>query len=695
MKIKHVGTKMLLVLIISVVLSGVISAGVTYFGNKMIIDNSIEKNTDTSVKILSNHLASMQKELTDTSFKIANTYELQNALVSKNKSRYDSELIAACQANASEASFVSLFDENGNELARFENGGYSQTRSADFSRNEVIKSAVQGKKLCSYTEGFGSKFVICAATPMTDSSGKVSGGVALVYKLDDFSVLDELKELSGAEFTIFAGTERINTTFEDEKGHREIGTEMTEEIMNTVLGDKSDAAVKIDLFGNRYNAKYIPIIQNDEAIGAVFSGNDIVEIENSERNIVIISFIVVFLICLLSSVVSFIIVNKVVVSPIKMVGEIVQNIAEGKLRGKLLDIKGYDEISELARNTNITAVNLSKYINDIIIKVDALASKDISISFDEHYVGDYIKIENSLKKITDVMNKTFQTILLSCDQVSIGSEQIAIGAQALAQGATSQAAAVEQLSNSVRKLNNRVKESVVGVERVENGMNGVMNKIREGTNKMSGLLESMAQITASTNQISSIIRVIDDISFQTNILALNAAVEAESAGAAGKGFAVVASEVQKLSEKTAAAVKETDALINQSIKDVKKGSVMLKDTATAIDTVSYDAENINVLVSKIGDAFKIQLEDIDDITRESENITQVIQTNSATSEESAAASEELSGQAALLRDKLKEFKFRDDDLDFKTDEIDTSDATEEIEVSDKYTDNTEEAYIED
>ncbi len=695
MKIKHVGTKMLLLLIISVVLSGVISAGVTYFGNKMIIDNSIEKNTDTSVKILSNHLASMQKELTDTSFKIANTYELQNALVSKNKSRYDSELIAACQANASEASFVSLFDENGNELARFENGGYSQTRSADFSRNEVIKSAVQGKKLCLYTEGFGSKFVICAATPMTDSSGKVSGGVALVYKLDDFSVLDELKELSGAEFTIFAGTERINTTFEDEKGHREIGTEMTEEIMNTVLGDKSDAVVKIDLFGNRYNAKYMPIIQNDEAIGAVFSGNDIVDIESSERTIVIISFIVVFLICLLSSVVSFIIVNKVVVTPIKMVGEIVQNIAEGKLRGKLLDIKGYDEISELAKNTNITAVNLSKYINDIIIKVDALASKDISISFDEHYVGDYVKIENSLKKITDVMNKTFQTILLSCDQVSIGSEQIAIGAQALAQGATSQAAAVEQLSNSVRKLNNRVKESVVGVERVENGMNGVMNKIREGTNKMGGLLESMAQITASTNQISSIIRVIDDISFQTNILALNAAVEAESAGAAGKGFAVVASEVQKLSEKTAAAVKETDALINQSIKDVKKGSVMLKDTATAIDTVSYDAENINVLVSKIGDAFKIQLEDINDITRESDNITQVIQTNSATSEESAAASEELSGQAALLRDKLREFKFRDDDLDFKTDEIDTSDATEEIEVSDKYTDNTEEAYIEE
>lgn len=683
MKIKHVSTKMLMVLILGVVLSGVISAGATYFGSKMIIDNSIEKNTDTSVKILYNHLSSMQKEIENASFKIADTYGLKNALESKNKSRYDSELINACQINKSEASFISLFDENGNELARFEDGGYSNTRSIDFSRNIVIKTAAEGKRNCLYTEGFGSKFVICSAVPITNSGGEVIGGVAAVYRLDDISVVDELKELSGAEFTIFAGSERVNTTFVNESGQREIGTVMSEDITNTVLANKSEAVVKIDLFGRRYNAKYMPIVQNDKAIGAVFSGNDIVDIENSQRNILIISFIVVFIICLLSSALSFIIVNKVVVKPIKLVGDIVQNIAEGKLRGKLVEIKGYDEISELARNTNITAVNLSKYINDIIIKVDALASKDISISFDEHYVGDYVKIENSLKKITDVMNKTFQTILLSCDQVSVGSEQIAIGAQALAQGATAQAAAVEQLSNSVRKLNNRVKESVVGVERVEGGMSEVMNKIREGTDKMGSLLESMAQITASTNQISSIIRVIDDISFQTNILALNAAVEAESAGAAGKGFAVVASEVQKLSEKTAAAVKETNKLISQSVNDVKKGSLMLKDTATTIDTVSYNAENINVLVGKIGDEFKIQLDDINNITRETDNITQVIQTNSATSEESAAVSEELSGQAAFLRDKLKEFHFRDDDSDLQIEKP----VKEEDEVSDE---NTEE-----
>lgn len=667
MKIRHVGTKMLLVLVISVIVAGVISASVTYIGGTMVIDNSVGKNTDTSVRLLYNTLDDAYNEMIDTSLKIANTYEIQKALESKDQNLMDSTLIDVCQSNVSSASFTSLFDANGNELARFDDG-YSHERSSDFSRNSVIMEAVSGKKVCDYTEGFGSEFAICAATPITDNNGKVAGGVAMVYKLDDLTMLDELKELTGAEYTIFKNDTRINTTLADWRGQRQLGSQMDAEITDKVLGSQQEYSSKVSLFDKRYNVKYMPIIQDGKAIGAVFSGNMIDDIETQQMLTLLLSIAVIIVICVLSSFVSFSIVKKVVVKPIQEIGEIVQNIAQGKLKGKLIEVKGYDEISELAKNTNITAVNLSRYINDIIIKVDALASKDITIDFDENYVGDYVKIEDSLKKITDVMNKTFQAILVSCDQVSVGSEQIAMGAQALAQGSTTQAGAVQGLSNTVRRLNNGVKENVIGVERVSSNMNKTMAKIQAGTEKMTALLESMAQITRSTNQISSVIRVIDDISFQTNILALNAAVEAESAGEAGKGFAVVATEVQKLSEKTADAVKETDALINQSINDVKKGSTMLKDTATAIETVRYEIENINSLMANILETFKAEMADIDEITRESENITQVIQNNSATSEESAAASQELSGQAALLRDKLLEFNLREEDDDVEIEE---------------------------
>ena len=237
---------------------------------------------------------------------------------------------------------------------------------------------------------------------------------------------------------------------------------------------------------------------------------------------------------------------------------------------------------------------------------------------------------------------------------------MASASEALAQGSTEQASAIEEITASIDDIAEKTKQNASQANAAADMMAKTIAEVKKGNEEMQHMVVAMKEINDSSENISKIIKVIDDIAFQTNILALNAAVEAARAGDAGKGFAVVAEEVRNLAAKSAAAAAETAEMIEDSIRKVEAGSKIADETAKALEQITVDVQESEVIVTEIAEASNYQATAIAQIDRAIEQVSQVVQTNSATSEECAAASVELSNQASRMRDLISVYKLGDD-----------------------------------
>lgn len=323
-----------------------------------------------------------------------------------------------------------------------------------------------------------------------------------------------------------------------------------------------------------------------------------------------------------------------------------------------VDYQSKDEVGMLAASMREMIHSTKEIIFDASRGLSEFAAGNFDVTPQVEYVGVFRDIEDSMKQIIIQMSDTMRQIQVASDQVSSGSGQVADGAQALAQGATEQASAIEELSASINEISNQITNNAEHAE-TANSMAGVVgNKITISNEQMSQMMTAIQEISASSQQISKIIKTIDDIAFQTNILALNAAVEAARAGAAGKGFAVVADEVRNLAGKSAEAAKQTNALIEGSVRSVQNGVNIAAATAKSLSEVVTGAVEITELIQQISQSSSEQSTSILQINQGVEQISNVVQTNSATSEQSAAASEELSGQASLMKSLVGRFRLK-------------------------------------
>ena len=322
-----------------------------------------------------------------------------------------------------------------------------------------------------------------------------------------------------------------------------------------------------------------------------------------------------------------------------------------------------------------TDVDIKKFNNDEFgIIIDALNATVASIKEDSHIAREIAKGDLSMKVVPksdiDELGKSFKILLDDHNhvlgnireasmQVTTGSSQVASASQSLAAGSSEQASALVEVSAAIDEIAQRTKINAQEVNVANNLVIEAKEGIVKGNYQMQEMMIAMDDINKSSVDISKIIKVIDDIAFQTNILALNAAVEAARAGSYGKGFAVVAEEVRNLAAKSAKAASETAELIENSIAKVEKGSIIAAETGDALSEIVEHIDKIVDIISRIAVASNEQATAITQIDMALGQVSEVVQSNSATSEQCAAASEELSNQAMRLRELITKFKLRE------------------------------------
>ncbi len=334
-----------------------------------------------------------------------------------------------------------------------------------------------------------------------------------------------------------------------------------------------------------------------------------------------------------------------------------EKLAQGDLESVEMNYSSANELGALADNIRTLVSFQRKIISDLVNMLDNLSKGNFTIRTQaaDAYVGDYEALLRSLRTLRIQMNDTLVQINQSAEQVSSGSQQVSDGAQALAQGSTEQASSMEELSATVQDISAAIMSAAEHSDEAHGEMEEAAQALLACNGQMQDMLNAMQEIDVKSTQIGKIMKTIEDIAFQTNILALNAAVEAARAGSAGKGFAVVADEVRSLAARSANASKESAVLIEDSMAAVKKGSDLAKQTAESLVEVVSRADRTNVAVESVTAETEKLSNAVAEVTGSFDQISSVIQTNSATAEESAAASEELSGQAQMMKDLVGRF----------------------------------------
>jgi len=340
------------------------------------------------------------------------------------------------------------------------------------------------------------------------------------------------------------------------------------------------------------------------------------------------------------------------------VNAVSRKLKEGNLSERVNVDGAKGDYALLVESFNSAIENILLPINEAAEVLQEMAKGNLSGSVTGNYNGDHAKIKDAVNSTLDAFNEIISQIDEAVEQVASGSQQISDASQTLSEGATDQAASLQEVTASMTQLGSQTENNAGSAKLANQLVASVRVAADQGNIRMHEMQNAMREIRTSSLQVSKIIKVIDEIAFQTNMLALNAAVEAARAGVHGKGFAVVAEEVRNLAQRSAKAARETAELIEGSAQRVNGGTEIASQTAIALEEIVTGVAKVTELVGEIATASHEQSAGFSLINNTLGLIEQVTQANTTTAEETAAASQELSGQAEYVRTMISRFELR-------------------------------------
>ena len=475
--------------------------------------------------------------------------------------------------------------------------------------------------------------------------------------LDSSKWLDDLKAETNAEFTLYNGSVGYTTTIVEDSV-RAVGEEMPDVLKHTVLENGDIYGGTANILGQNHFVTCKPIEDiNGNIVGAMLVGVSSEESDDNLRNVLIMVAIASVVIGVISLAITSIVCIRVTLTPVFNALRAGRKIADDLNHGLLHTETGYkasnDEMGEFVKTLVRTESTINTYITDIKDVLARMATGDFTAKPAIEYEGDFAAIKDSFAQINISLKDIISNIDNASGEVLLESRDISEGSRALADGATRQAASIEQLSASINEISVKIKQSAENAAEAGNISAQSAEEITLQNGEVNKMMDSMSEIKQKSDEIRNIIKAIDDIAFQTNILALNASIEAARAGAAGKGFAVVADEVGNLASKSAESARLTGDLINATIAAVDRGTEIAQETAETMKEVTELATLANRHIRDISAASAEQAEFVAQVKIGVETISTVVQQNSATAQQTAAACADLSSHSNNLKQQIE------------------------------------------
>lgn len=348
-----------------------------------------------------------------------------------------------------------------------------------------------------------------------------------------------------------------------------------------------------------------------------------------------------------------------ILTPVEEIQNAVHKLKDGELDVRI-SYKSDDELGDMAASLNEVCEHMNAIINDAGYMLGEMAEGDFNVSSNvgDYYVGQFKLLEDGMDKVTNKMSEVLHNIAEATAQVKVGAEQLSHSAQELAEGATEQAGAIEELTATIENVANISEESAKNATFAATSAKTAAENAARNKDEINELTEAMARITETSQEIENIISAIEDIASQTNLLSLNASIEAARAGEAGKGFAVVAEQIGKLAEESASSAVTTRELISKSLEEIKVGNKIVENTMEAINAVLADMQSFAEMASGAAESSRVQADLLKQIEGGIEQISMVVQSNSASAEETSAVSEELSSQSINLEAMVEKFQLK-------------------------------------